>query len=217
MTTPSTASSIPDQTVTVVIGERSVCADITALLNSELTTKDESLQYQLQLTNCVSQSLTDISHKVFELWKYDIIKVNRVKTCADPVCCNLGNDLTDNPHNTTTTRVIHESSFTNSGLDCTIPPWLKLIQIFITFQGYSYKIDVDFDESSLYGSASVAGTKTFTFDSNGALTTSDLSLTGTTDYNVYNLKFRLYTDPASSYDKTVGVRPIQVNAWIYLY
>ncbi|XP_076824499.1 fibrocystin-L-like isoform X2 [Clavelina lepadiformis] len=67
----------------------------------------------------------------------------------------------------------------------------------IGYKGHTWKVDISLDDSSIYGTTGVDGTTTFTFDSTtGRTITTGLTLTNTISYYQYNLRFRVYTDPA---------------------
>ncbi|CAK8682970.1 unnamed protein product [Clavelina lepadiformis] len=67
----------------------------------------------------------------------------------------------------------------------------------IGYKGHTWKVDVSLDDSSIYGSTRVVGATTFTFNfATGQTVTTGLSLTNTVSYYHYNLRFRVYTEPA---------------------
>ncbi|CAK8682966.1 unnamed protein product [Clavelina lepadiformis] len=67
----------------------------------------------------------------------------------------------------------------------------------IGYKGHTWKVDISLDDSSIYDNTGVVGASTFTFDSTtGRTITTGLTLTNTISYYQYNLRFRVYTDPA---------------------
>ncbi|XP_076825620.1 fibrocystin-L-like isoform X2 [Clavelina lepadiformis] len=67
----------------------------------------------------------------------------------------------------------------------------------IGYKGHTWKVDISLDDSSIYDNTGVVGASTFTFDpTTGRTITTGFSLTNTISYYQYNLRFRVYTDPA---------------------
>jgi len=79
-------------------------------------------------------------------------------------------------------------------------------------QGHTWKADVSLDNAVSHESTSISsGTTTFQFDPLTAqLTSTGLTLSGTKNFHRYNLRFRIYTEPAL-HDFPIVTDAIQVS------
>ncbi|XP_076825618.1 fibrocystin-L-like isoform X2 [Clavelina lepadiformis] len=67
----------------------------------------------------------------------------------------------------------------------------------IGYKGHTWYLDISFDDGTIYGNTAIVGSTTFTFDPATSQTvTTGFNLTNTVSYYHYNVRFRVYTEPA---------------------
>nr|XP_039261251.1 fibrocystin-L-like [Styela clava] len=81
----------------------------------------------------------------------------------------------------------------------------------VSHKELTWKVEICFDDPNMYTGVALSDTNVVTFDGETGKATTSISLSGTSDYLIYNLKFRLYTEPATTtYDKTIGIKDVQI-------